>query len=83
MDHHRSQWVSPFLSLLLAAVLETKSLWELEVELDGGTLMPALKRVLDTDIYFWAIKCPIAGVELPFSRVVSVKGLFKTLYKGI
>eukprot|EP00123_Amoebidium_parasiticum_P006088 comp17140_c0_seq1/m.15944 comp17140_c0_seq1/g.15944 ORF comp17140_c0_seq1/g.15944 comp17140_c0_seq1/m.15944 type:complete len:345 (+) comp17140_c0_seq1:800-1834(+) len=46
------------------AVLELEVDGQLEVQLDGGTLVLAAQRILDRDVDLWAVESTITGVEL-------------------
>ena len=46
-------------------VLELESLWQLEVELDGGALMLPPKCVGDGDVDLRTVEGAVARVELP------------------
>ncbi len=46
-------------------VLELKANRQLEVQLDGGTLMRALKGIPNVDVDLGSIECAIARVDLP------------------
>ena len=82
MDHYRA-WrrLASFdgRRLVRAAVLEVESLWQLEIELDRGTLERAVKRVTDLDVDLGAVEGTVSRIELPLARVELVQRVLELL----
>jgi hypothetical protein len=79
MDHHRPREIVPSLG---STVFEVESLGELEVELNCGTLVGPLERVLDRDVDFGAVEGTVAWVEVPFARLEPVEDGLELLIRG-
>ena len=60
MDHDRV-----LLLPLLVNVAQVEPHRQLEVQLDGGTLVLPLERVLQGDVDLWPVEGSITGIQLP------------------
>ena len=75
VDHYRSRRRLARIGsggLIGRAVLEVEPLWQLEVELNGGTLERPAESITDGDVDFGAVECSIAGVDFPATCVVEL-----------
>lgn len=77
MDHHRS--VDFALILIRTTVFQVEPLRELEVELDGGTLVGTFESVLDGDVDLGSVECSVTWVDFPLSRLETVEGVAELL----
>ncbi|KAH3659092.1 hypothetical protein OGATHE_006352 [Ogataea polymorpha] len=64
VDHHRALDLS---RVILASKFQLKSVWQLEVELDSGTLVPSSQGIRNHDVDLWTVERTIPRVQLPFA----------------
>ncbi|KAH3684050.1 hypothetical protein WICPIJ_004988 [Wickerhamomyces pijperi] len=55
-----------FIGNIGGSVFQFESVWQLEIQLDSGTLMPSLQGVGDHDIDLWTVESTITWVNFPF-----------------